>query len=110
VPTIIFCSPYSKIDVPAGTSILDAAGKAGIPLESPCNQIDVCGKCRVRLSPDSAGSIKTPEDFVLHPAAAQNGWVLACHTLIYDDIEMSEIPVRVKKDAGSVLAHGLCHA
>ena len=107
---VTFNEPYSIVDVPAGTSIMDAARKADIPLESPCNQTGVCGKCRVKISPDSLGGVTTPTDFILHPKAAEEGWVLACQTLVYQDIEILHTPGQAKKDAASVLDHGFSMA
>jgi len=89
---------------------MDAAREAGLPLESPCNQTGVCGKCRVRLSLDSLKGIETDKEFLLSGTAVENGWVLACQSRVYKDISILEIASPKRKDTGSVLNHGFCHA
>lgn len=52
--------PHNKtVCVPKGTTLLEAARKAFIDIESSCNGKGTCGKCRVQLS---EGAIDTPYD------------------------------------------------
>lgn len=114
MPNVTFTSPETAVTVPAGTTVMDAARKAGIDLESPCNQTGVCGKCRVRVAPETLDRLKIPEEFILAPAAAQAGWILACQAEIHGDVEISlprDKQWDKKKDgAASVLDHGICEA
>ena len=36
--------------VPEGTTILNAARKVGVVVESPCDGIGTCGKCKVKIT------------------------------------------------------------
>ncbi|WP_300455095.1 ASKHA domain-containing protein [Desulfobacula sp.] len=111
MPNVTFKNLYTTIKVPVGTSIMDAARMADLPIESPCNQTGVCGKCRVKLSHGANNHILTPEDTVLHPTAVSQGWVLACQTRILKDIEIDRLPnIHTVKDPASVLDHGHCDA
>jgi len=46
---IYFKKEDVTIAIEAGTTILQAAKKAGVLIESPCDAIGTCGKCKVRL-------------------------------------------------------------
>lgn len=60
-----------------GTSVLEAAGQAGLMLESPCGGVGTCGKCRVRfLSAAPARGKGGP----LREEELAAGWRLACQT------------------------------
>ena len=65
---------------------MDAANMAGEEMESPCNRTGVCGKCRVRLSPESMGRVVIPGDSRLPEKLRATGHVLACETFIHGDI------------------------
>jgi uncharacterized 2Fe-2S/4Fe-4S cluster protein (DUF4445 family) len=113
MPKVFFMQSQQEAEVPLGSTILEAVRKAGLAIDSPCNQTGVCGKCRVLLSPQSLINITSPKQSILPPELQANGWTLACHTTIHGDIEIVEIP-DAKKDSGTVLQHGhrsnLAHA
>lgn len=69
--------PYTtKVMVSPGTTLLEAARQAHVPIDAPCGGKGTCGKCMVRvLSGD------TP------------GFVQACRTPIYSDLTV-ELPQR----------------
>ena len=81
--TVTFEPSGLKIQVPAGTTLLDAAHKAGIYLSSICGGDGYCGKCKL--------IIDRAENFECHPTplltaeqAGQNV-VLACRTKVLRD-------------------------
>ncbi|MDR2177507.1 MAG: 2Fe-2S iron-sulfur cluster binding domain-containing protein, partial [Treponema sp.] len=39
-----------RIQVEPGTRIIDAARRAGVPVETPCNGLGLCGKCGVEVA------------------------------------------------------------
>ena len=54
---VSFYPDRRSIEVPRGSTILQAARKAGIMLETPCNCVGICSKCAVRLDADSLKNI-----------------------------------------------------
>lgn len=105
MPRIRFIRPPSEVTVPAGTPLLAAARKAGIAIKTPCNQIGVCGKCRVRLSPDDGHKISCSDRSALSAEQQKQGWYPACHTLVNHDLEVLEVPEQ-KQSNTSVLQAG----
>jgi uncharacterized 2Fe-2S/4Fe-4S cluster protein (DUF4445 family) len=80
-----------RIDVAAGTDLLNAAQAAGISLASSCGGIGNCGQCRVMVL---AGSVSPPtenEITVLSDVERQAGQRLACSTNVLDDVKV-DIP------------------
>jgi uncharacterized 2Fe-2S/4Fe-4S cluster protein (DUF4445 family) len=72
VSVVNFVNQNVKIEVSAGTPLVIAARSMGITIETPCNGIGTCGKCKVRL----AGAEK------------QNEFILACQTKVINDIDV----------------------
>ncbi len=62
-----------------GTILLEAAGRAGIILQSPCGGRGTCGKCRVRLA-HSDGPLPAAEPGPLSAEQIAQGYRLACRT------------------------------
>ncbi len=94
----------------AGTTILEAAARAGIVLQTPCGGGATCGKCLVRIC--SGQTRSAPTHHKLHADKIQQGWRLACDTTIASEA-IIEIPAssmfeRSQKiltgDAGHTLA------
>lgn len=72
-----------------GETILDAARKAGVIIEAPCNGMGTCGKCRVKVvNLNTAGVVLKEGRHQLEPEEIQAGYVLACQTKVYEDIEV----------------------
>lgn len=76
--------PHGRaVSVLRGTKILEAAGRGGLTLETPCGGQGTCGKCRVRVQ----GGMCAPtaaERGVLAEAELADGWRLACQSCICD--------------------------
>lgn len=100
-----FTEARREVTVDRGTTILDAARKAGLDMDSPCNQTGVCGKCRVRLDPESLARVISPDHATISLEQRAEGWCLACHSTIAGDIVVIEITA-AEHDNGAVLQHG----
>jgi uncharacterized 2Fe-2S/4Fe-4S cluster protein (DUF4445 family) len=88
VARVTFLPASISIDTEPGWTVLDAARKAGVIVESPCNGSGTCGKCRVRLvTPDTEES------------------VLACETRVRVD-SLVEIKSEWKEESLRVLEAG----
>ncbi len=78
------------VNVPAGSSIADAASAAGIAIRFPCGGNGTCGKCLVRLRAGS--TVETADD---SPAIGAErfaaGWRRACQSHLVTDAVV-EIP------------------
>lgn len=81
MPFVRFLPLDQSVDVVSGTSLLDAAARAGIMLRADCGGAGTCGKCKVYIraqnaSFDQTGSAETiPGD-----------GVLACRTFVDSDL------------------------
>ena len=93
-----------SIDVKKGTTILEAARRAGIVIESPCNGTGTCGKCLVKIDPDSLMNViqKAKGNTVTQGGT---GYVLACQSEISDDISVTDIPDLANQNL-KILNHG----
>jgi len=67
-----------------GTKVLEAAGRVGLVVETPCGGQGVCGKCRVRVT-RGAGA-PTPADVAKFTSQElDEGWRLACQSRLLHD-------------------------
>jgi uncharacterized 2Fe-2S/4Fe-4S cluster protein (DUF4445 family) len=79
VPFINFVNQNKSVFAENGSTILDAARSVDIRIESPCNALGSCGKCKVKIArADNAASV----------AETENGFVLACQTVPSTDIQV----------------------
>ncbi len=72
------------VDVLAGTSLVEAAGRAGTVLDMPCGGAGTCGKCRVRV--DGADAPADAEQNAFSPEELAQGWRLACRQRVTRDL------------------------
>jgi ferredoxin-NADP reductase len=71
--TLVFAASAVTATAPAGTTILEAAEKAGIALPSSC-RMGGCGACKVKVD----GRVVGAEPSCLTPAERAEGYALAC--------------------------------
>jgi uncharacterized 2Fe-2S/4Fe-4S cluster protein (DUF4445 family) len=89
--------PQGKIvHVLAGTTLLEAAVRAGLLLDSPCGGRGTCGKCRVRVV-DASGEATPAERAKLTAGEIAQGMRLACQRPV-------TAPVTVEVPETSLLA------
>lgn len=86
MPIVNFINEVISIDVPPGTTILEAARLAGILIEAPCNGAGHCGKCAVRVPPADLASLVIHAPHHLSHEQEEGGLVLACHAEIQGDL------------------------
>lgn len=89
MPVVHFIDKNVLVTVENGTTILEAARKADLILESPCNGMGTCGKCKVQLPISQLSNVRQSESrhHVSAEEAAQ-GVVLSCQSHIYGDIDV----------------------
>jgi uncharacterized 2Fe-2S/4Fe-4S cluster protein (DUF4445 family) len=78
---IVFQPSGRAVYVLPGTTLLEAAARAGLVLQTPCGGGGTCGKCRVRVySGQTSEAAAAPHR--LPPKQAAEGWRLACSTRV----------------------------
>lgn len=104
--TVRFLPEHQSVTVTPGTTLLEAARQAGVLLESPCNGIGTCGKCRVLLAGESLRHISLRgADPVSLPTKDEHVALLSCQAEVHGDLSV-EIPVDKQRDLLQVLSHG----
>jgi len=84
---ITFKPDYKQISIHAGATLIEAAGQAGIILNTVCGGKGTCEKCRVKLEPDGRE-------------------VLACQYHIQNDLTVT-IPSSSRFFEQKILEHGI---
>jgi uncharacterized 2Fe-2S/4Fe-4S cluster protein (DUF4445 family) len=75
--------PYNtEVQVEDGTTILDAAFRAGVEINSVCGGKGVCGRCKVLVE----GDVKCPGTDKLTKAEKDRGYRLACLAKVSGDL------------------------
>jgi len=85
---IVFLPLNKKIKVESGISLLEAAGRAGIIINSVCGGDGVCGRCKMIVRDGKVNSATSP---LLTREEIQHGVVLACASYVESDVAI-EIP------------------
>ncbi|MFC1451764.1 ASKHA domain-containing protein [Verrucomicrobiota bacterium] len=89
--SVTFQPSGRRVHVLEGTKLLEAAGRAGIILQTPCGGNGSCGKCLVKVvSGMCSGEDERPS--ALSPELFEQGYRLACQTAV-DSAAVVEVPV-----------------
>ncbi len=88
---VIFLPDKKEIEVEEETSLLEAARRAGIYLNSLCGGEGVCGKCRVQVI---RGKIRLDKNSITFftKEDVERGYVLSCQTPVKEDLEIMVPP------------------
>ncbi|HWR01267.1 MAG TPA: ASKHA domain-containing protein [Chlorobaculum sp.] len=107
MPRVFFHGHQKELEVPAGTSVLDAARRAGISMESPCNREGTCGKCRVIVHGVDGEAVRNGQGgHILSAADQAAGFVLGCQAYIHGDVRV-ELPGTTNSGL-SIITEGKC--
>src|SRR5574340_1144265 len=99
---VVFQPDGVCIEVQTGTTILEAAGAAGVALDSACGGQGSCGKCKVLVALGRAGGAAGDQ---LTREEIQRGMVLACQATVEDDLVV-EIPTESQRGDLRILMEG----
>jgi uncharacterized 2Fe-2S/4Fe-4S cluster protein (DUF4445 family) len=98
------------VNVLPDTLLLEAAGRAGIVLQTPCGGRGTCGKCRVRIVQGAAaaedrarGNGKAGEHGPLSPAQFEDGYRLACRTYVTGPLVVDVPPESLFESSAQIL-------
>ncbi len=72
----------ASVTVPTNTLLADAARLAGIDITQPCGGQGRCGRCAVQVT---GGNVRRRSTLRLSPADLQQGYALACQTVVEGD-------------------------
>jgi uncharacterized 2Fe-2S/4Fe-4S cluster protein (DUF4445 family) len=89
--TITFTPSGETIDVPKGTSLLDAAILCELDVPAPCAGQGRCGRCRVRVT---GGEVERRSSAALAASEILEGWAVACQTYAGEGPIEVEVPER----------------
>ena len=84
--TVRFEPSGLKIEVPAGTVLLEAAHKVGVYLTSICGGDGYCGKCKIIID---EGEFQSRPTTLLTPEETRENVVLACQTKVLSDMTVT---------------------
>jgi uncharacterized 2Fe-2S/4Fe-4S cluster protein (DUF4445 family) len=73
----------ATVQVPTNTLLVDAAHLAGIDIGQPCGGQGRCGRCTVQLT---EGTVRRRSTLRLAPADLDQGYALACQTVVEGDV------------------------
>jgi uncharacterized 2Fe-2S/4Fe-4S cluster protein (DUF4445 family) len=99
-----FVTNNKCVMVEKGTTILEAARKIGVLIESPCNAVGVCGKCKVKVVSGIENIIQYGEHHLSEDEKAQ-GVVLSCQAKVMADVDIEVISKNSNKTL-KILNHG----
>lgn len=85
---IIIQPSGSRLTVPAGTTILNAARLAGVEVSALCGGKGTCGACKVQIISGEFSASQPQENHLLQPAELKNNTRLACLTQILSDCKV----------------------
>ncbi|KKL93133.1 hypothetical protein LCGC14_1877730 [marine sediment metagenome] len=92
--------PNDKIvEIEKGNTVLDAAHKSNIYINSICGGDGICGKCKVILS---SGKIDAPVTKLLSSEEAEKDYILACEARVTSDLQIL-IPKETRLEGKKIL-------
>ena len=86
--TVTFLPSYRKTEVESGTTILDAAQRAGLNMNVVCGGQGKCGKCVVFIQSGKTEFDRQKYSRFFSEAELKKGACLACETLVQGDLHV----------------------
>jgi len=83
---VTFPEAELSVEVPPGTTLLEAARLAGVIIEAPCNGAGSCGKCLVQVEPAALPNLLQKGRHRLPETDAARGLVLSCEAEVVGDL------------------------
>ncbi|MFB6290276.1 MAG: ASKHA domain-containing protein [Candidatus Bipolaricaulia bacterium] len=88
-----------EVEVSKGTTLLDAASRADLQLNSICGGEGICGKCKVIVD---TGEVEVGSTATLSREEIKDGYTLACQTQVKGDLAVS-VPAESTASKGKIL-------
>ncbi len=96
---IHFLPNDTVVEIKKGNTVLDAAHKANIYINSICGGDGICGKCKVILS---SGNVDAPTTKLLSEEETEKKYILACEAQITSDLQVL-IPKETRLEGKKIL-------
>jgi len=91
--TVKFTNHDTAVVVSPGTTLLEAARRAGIGVRSVCGGQHDCGECLVQVLEGEVSALDPDEKLTLTPSQLENCCRLACCTRVYGPTVASMINI-----------------
>jgi uncharacterized 2Fe-2S/4Fe-4S cluster protein (DUF4445 family) len=104
--TVTFLPSYRKVEVQRGTTILDAAQRAGLNINVVCGGQGKCGKCVVYIQSGRAEFDRQKYGRFFSESELQKGACLACETIVQGDLHVV-VPESTLIQEQKILVEGL---
>jgi len=101
---VTFLPDGKEVEVEAGITLMQAAEKAGVYINSLCGGKGVCGKCRVQVTNGKVLADKHSIGF-LSKEELNEGFVLACQTKVTSDMAVV-IPPESRLEEEQIMIQG----
>jgi len=98
---LVFVTNGSKVRVPAGVTVFDAASWNGIAIDSTCGGHGTCKKCKIRIA-EGAVPVSSLDARAFSPDELRNGWRLACRAEATTDLQIEVPPLTTRPKAATV--------
>ena len=91
----------TRVRVPPGVTLFDAASWNGIAIDSTCGGHGTCKKCKVRIV-DGAAEVTPLDVRAFSPDELREGWRLACRVVTAADLRVDVPPLVTRPKAATV--------
>lgn len=82
---VTFESADTPVEVPTGTTVVEAADQANIHIHQPCGGQGRCGRCVIKID---AGKVRQRSSLRLTSSDIRDGYALACQSVVEEDISV----------------------
>jgi len=100
-----FLPDDKEVKVTEGNTLLEAAEKADIYINSLCGGEGLCGECRLQVTRGKAKADKNAIGF-FSKEEIENGYVLACQTKVEDNLEVM-VPAKSRLEEEKIITEGV---
>src|SRR5499427_10766648 len=98
---LLFQPSGTRVRVPPGVTLFDAASWNGIAIDSTCGGHGTCKKCKIRVA-DGSVPASTLDARAFSPDELRAGWRLACRAQADRDLQIEVPPLVTRPKAATV--------
>jgi uncharacterized 2Fe-2S/4Fe-4S cluster protein (DUF4445 family) len=98
---LFFQPSGTRVRVPPGVTVFDAASWNGIAIDSTCGGHGTCKKCKIRVT-DGSAALSPLDARAFSPEELRDGWRLACRLLATTDLKLEVPPLVTRPKAATV--------